>query len=373
VLFETLLRKSRKSWLAFAVNRRNIAVLISSLPLGANVTEKVRIRNISDLAKIAGVSPGTVSRALSDAGLISEKTRERIKALAREHDFRPNVMARNLRIQKTGAIGVVIPLGHETGQHISDPFFITMLGLLADALTEKGYDLVLSRVIPTDDDWLNRFVDSGRVDGTIVIGQSDQAVILDRVASRYKPLVVWGGYSHGQTHCSVGSDNSRGGELAATHLIERGCKHIAFFGDPAAMEFALRLEGCRNAVKQAGLKTEITVFPARLTADAAHSDITDFLTAAGEMPDGIIAASDVIAMTTLRVLAELGLSVPDDIKVIGYDGLSMSEHTFPRLSTIRQDLTTGAHSLVDMLLRRVAGEDTSSVILPPELVIRNST
>jgi len=73
------------------------------------VTEKVRIRNISDLAKLAGVSPGTVSRALTDTGLISQKTRERIKALAREHDFRPNVMARNLRIQKTGSIGVVIP------------------------------------------------------------------------------------------------------------------------------------------------------------------------------------------------------------------------------------------------------------------------
>jgi DNA-binding LacI/PurR family transcriptional regulator len=111
--------------------------------LGGTLTDKPRIRNINDLAKLAGVSAGTVSRALSDTGLISEKTRERIKALAREHDFRPNIMARNLRIQKTGAIGVVIPLGHDPGQHISDPFFITMLGLLADELTEKGYDLVL--------------------------------------------------------------------------------------------------------------------------------------------------------------------------------------------------------------------------------------
>jgi DNA-binding LacI/PurR family transcriptional regulator len=84
------------------------------------VASSGRIRNIKELAELAGVSAGTVSRALTDTGLISEKTRERIKALAREHDFRPNLMARNLRIQKTGAIGVVIPLGHETGQHISD-------------------------------------------------------------------------------------------------------------------------------------------------------------------------------------------------------------------------------------------------------------
>jgi DNA-binding LacI/PurR family transcriptional regulator len=337
------------------------------------VTSTPRIRNISDLAKIAGVSPGTVSRALSDTGLISQKTRDRIKALAREHDFRPNIMARNLRIQKTGAIGVVIPLGHETGQHISDPFFITMLGLLADALTEKGYDLVLSRVIPTDEDWLDRFVDSGRVDGVIVIGQSDQAAVLDKVAARYRPLVVWGGHSPGQAHCSVGSDNRLGGELAASHLIQRGCQRLAFFGDPSALEFELRLRGCRDAMKAAGLKGDITIFPAHLMAEAAHPDITKFLGSAAERPQGIIAASDVIAMTTLRVLAEFGLSVPGDVKVIGYDGLELTEHTVPRLSTIRQDLTTGAHNLVDMLLRRIAGEDTASVVLQPQLVVRNST
>jgi DNA-binding LacI/PurR family transcriptional regulator len=337
------------------------------------VTEKVRIRNISDLAKLAGVSTGTVSRALTDTGLISQKTRERIKALAREHDFRPNVMARNLRIQKTGAIGVVIPLGHDPGQHISDPFFITMLGLLADELTEKGYDLVLSRVIPADADWLDRFVDSGRVDGVIVIGQSDQAAVLDKVAARYRPLVVWGGHSQGQVHCSVGSDNRLGGELATSHLIEHGCKRIAFFGDPNAMEFRLRLDGCRHAAKQRGLAEEIKVFPANLMTEAAHQDISQFLGSPDNRPDGIVAAADITAMTTLRVLAELDIAVPADIKVIGYDGLAISEHTFPRLSTIKQDLTTGAHTLVDMLLRRIAGEETASVTLQPELVVRSST
>jgi DNA-binding LacI/PurR family transcriptional regulator len=374
LLFLVLLPESRIFGCVPVKLAEQVAKKLVIQALGAiTVSDKTRIRNISDLAKIAGVSPGTVSRALSDTGLISQKTRERIKALAREHDFRPNIMARNLRIQKTGAIGVVIPLGHETGQHISDPFFITMLGLLADALTEKGYDLVLSRVIPTDEDWLDRFVDSGRVDGTIVIGQSDQAAVLDKVASRYRPLVVWGGHSPGQVHCSVGSDNRLGGKLAAAHLIERGCQRLAFFGDPSALEFELRLQGCRDAMDAAGLKGDITVFPAHLMAEAAHPDITKFLGSAAERPQGIIAASDVIAMTTLRVLAEFGLSVPDDVKVIGYDGLELTEHTFPRLSTVRQDLTTGAHNLVDMLLRRIAGEDTASVILQPELVVRNST
>ena len=367
-------RADARHWFEFAANWRNKRAIGPLTNFwGISVNTKTRIRNIRELAKIADVSPGTVSRALSDTGLISQKTRDRIKALAREHNFQPNIMARNLRIQRTGAIGVVIPLGHEAGQHISDPFFITMLGLLADALIGKGYDLVLSRVAPTDEDWLDRVVNSGRVDGTIVIGQSDQVAVLDKVASRYRPLVVWGGHSAGQVHCSVGSDNRLGGELAASHLIERGCKRLAFFGDPSALESELRLQGCRDAMDAAGLKGDITVFPTHLTAEAAHPDITEFLASAADRPLGILAASDVIAMTTLRVLAELGLTVPHDVKVIGYDGLELTEHTIPRLSTVRQDFTAGANHLVDMLFRRIAGEDTESVIMQPQLVVRNST
>jgi DNA-binding LacI/PurR family transcriptional regulator len=338
-----------------------------------SVSVKARIKNIKELAELAGVSPGTVSRALSDTGLLGQKTRDRIKALAAEHGFRPNLMARNLRIQKTGAIGVLIPLGHETSQHISDPFFITMLGLLADELTERGYDLLLSRVIPNDSDWLDRFVDSRRVDGLVVIGQSDQSETLDRVAARYLPLVVWGGHNEGQVHCSVGSDNFEGGRLAANHLIERGCKRIAFFGDRRALEIGQRLDGCRAAMEAAGFADRLTILPAHLVAEAAGPDIAGFLRQTGELPQGIVAASDVIAMSALSALAEAGIAVPEDVKVIGYDGLSLTEHTVPRLSTIKQDLTNGARQIVDLLLRRVAGEETQSIVMAPELVVRMST
>ncbi len=332
-----------------------------------------RIRNIAELAQIAGVSAGTVSRALSGAGLISAKTRERIQALAREHDFRPSAMARNLRIQRTGAIGVVIPLGHETGQHISDPFFMNMLGLLADALTERGYDLMLSRVVPTEAGWLDRIVDTGRVDGVIVIGQSDQSAALDAVAARYRPLVVWGGHVKGQVYCSVGSDNRRGGELAAAHLIERGCKRIVFFGDPRALEIAQRLEGCQAALAAAEHGESLAVVPAHLVAESAHREITAFLGTPGSRPDGIVAASDVIAMSALGVLAEHGLAVPADVRVIGFDDLPVAQHAIPRLSTVRQDLTRGAALMVDALLARLAGEDAPSVVMQPEVVVRLST
>ena len=115
------------------------------------------------------------------------------------------------------------------------------------------------------------------------------------------------------------------------------------------------------------------IFPAHLAAGVCDSGITDYLAEAENRPDGIFAASDVIAMSALRALAELGMAVPNEVKVIGYDGLALGEHTVPRLTTVKQDLTTGARNLVDLLLRRIAGEDTGSVVMMPELVVRLSS
>ncbi len=332
-----------------------------------------RARNITDLAKLAGVSPGTVSRALANSDLISKKTRERIQVLAREHDFRPNIMARNLRIKRSGAIGVLIPLGHETAQHISDPFFMSLLGNLADALTERGHDLLLSRVIPANPDWLIDVIDSGRVDGVILIGQSDQAAVIDKVAERFSGLVAWGANMPNQVHCSVGTDNRKGGELAVRHLVERGARKFAFLGDQIAPEIALRLDGVRSALAAVGMGDALEILPAHLTAETAHPAISHWLSEIDVVPDGIIAASDVIALSTLRALAEHGHSVPGDVRVIGYDDLPLANQTSPPLTTIRQDLVAGAAHLVDLLFRRIGGEKTASVVLEPQLIVRGTS
>lgn len=231
----------------------------------------------------------------------------------------------------------------------------------------------MSRVIPTKGDWLDRIVDSGRIDGVIVIGQSDQTDSLDRVAARYRPLVVWGGHSEGQVHCSVGSDNRLGGLLATQHLIERGCRRIAFFGDPRAREIGQRLAGCRDAMAKAELSDALTVFPAYLAAEDEQPDIARFLSGKGERPQGIIAASDVIAMSVLQALVERRIAVPGEVRVVGYDDLAIAQQTVPRLTTVRQNIADGAGHLVDLLLRRISGEDTEAVVMPPELIVRGSS
>lgn len=332
---------------------------------------KGAVRTITDLARIAGVSPGTVSRALAGKSLVNAKTREKIVAIAREHGFRPNQMASGLRRQKTGVIGVVIPLGHDTRQQISDTFFMTLLGFLADELTQEGYDLMLRRVVPeTDADWLDRFIGSGMIDGVIVIGQSDQFERIEDVADGYRAMVVWGNHTEGQRHCVVGTDNRLGGKLAAERLIAAGTTRIAFFGDTGPMEFAARFAGAKDVADRMGV--QIIALPTHLSPERASAEIAAHLEAHVGHIDGIFAATDTLAALCLTELRSRGMDVPEAIRLVGFDDLPIARQTLPTLTTIRQDIATGAHGLVQLLLRRLAGEDTESLILPPQLVIRQS-
>lgn len=334
-------------------------------------TPRPRIRNITELARMAGVSPGTVSRALAGKSLVNPQTRERIQTLAREHGFRLNQMASRLRTQRTGVIGVVFPLGHESRQHISDPFFMQLFGYLADELTESGHDIMLSRVIPGDTEWLDRIVDSGMLDGTLVIGQSDQTQVIEEVASRYAPLVVWGAHHSDQVQCTVGSNNRLGGKLAGERLLAIGKRRLAFLGDTRGPEIADRLLGVRDAIAERDDVT-LRVAPTPLSSDALAEEVADQLTGLGRDIDGIVAASDVIAMMVLRILHERGAQVPDQIAVVGFDDLPLATRTVPQLTTVRQDIAGGAKAMVKALMQRMAGTMAPALILQPELVIRES-
>jgi DNA-binding LacI/PurR family transcriptional regulator len=330
-----------------------------------------KVRNITDLARIAGVNPGTVSRALSDSKLVKASTKARILELARQHGFRPNQLAQRLRSQKTGVIGIVVPLGHERRQHLSDPFFMTMLASLADAFEETGYDLMLSRIIPDADDWLDRIVTSGMLEGVLLIGQSDQYARIEQVAAGYRPLVAWGSHMPDQIHCSIGTDNIAGGRLAGEWLVAGGARNIVYLGEVRAPEIAQRYQGLCAALDAAGVPTPRHL-DVHLASDVMEREIAAHLDVVGDTIDGIFAASDVIAMTALRVLADRAIAVPGRIRVVGYDDLPLAIQTVPRLTTIRQDIAEGARIMVNALLARMGGQDVPSVQLAPTLIRRDS-
>ncbi|AOH83130.1 LacI family transcriptional regulator [Sphingomonas panacis] len=326
--------------------------------------------SLAELSVLAGVSISTVSRSLADSPLVAKTTRDRIKQLARDHDFQINVAARNFRLGRTGAVGVVLPLGHETEQHLTDPFFMSLIASLADTLADRHYDLLLSRVIPSNDRWLQAFVDSGKVDGVIIVGQSNQIDAIEQVSATYDPLVVWGASVSGYSQLTVGSDNFEGGRMAAHHLLSTGRKTLTFLGNPDVPEFEARFAGFNHAIAQEHAPPGFVV-PTHVTPDAAYATIRDYMRD-HPAPDGIFAASDVIALSALRAIADHGLRVPEDIAVIGYDDAFIASQTTPSLTTIRQDVALGARMMIDLLFQRMAGEDTASISLPPTLVLRAS-
>ena len=328
------------------------------------------IRSITDLARIAGVSVSTVSRALTSKGALNKDTRRRIQDLAASHGFQLNTAAQNLRLGRTGAIAVLLPLGHERGQHLSDPFFMAMLGFLADELSERGYDLLLSRVLPQGDDWLDNFIRAGKADGVIIIGQSDQGAVLDRVARRYGPMVIWGAHAARNAYLTVGTDNVAGGAMATRSLLERGRRTLAFFGNVGVPEFAARYQGFLNALPD-DLRVQADLIHAHMTPEASFAAAAQYF-ASGARPDGIFAASDVTAMSLVAAAAEHGIRVPDQLSVIGFDDVPMARLTNPPLTTIRQDIRQGAKLLVDLLFRRMAGQPCQSIQIAPTLVPRES-
>jgi DNA-binding LacI/PurR family transcriptional regulator len=306
------------------------------------------VRSISDLARIAGVSVSTVSRALTGKGTLNQSTRDRIRAIAAEHGFSLNVAAQNLRLGRTGAVGVLLPLGHERGQALSDPFFSAMLGHLAEALTERGYDLLLSRVVPERDIWLDDFVRSGRTDGIVLIGQSDQGTALNRTAAHYRPIVVWGAYDPGNAYTTVG----------------------AWFGHAEAPEFAARQAGFLSVLPDV-IRRDCALVPMHITPEGSRASAQAYFSA-GNRPDGVFAASDVGAVSVIAAATHFGIAVPRDMAVIGFDDVPLARLATPHLTTIRQDIEGGARMLVDLLVRRMAGADTQSVQFAPQLIIRDS-
>jgi DNA-binding LacI/PurR family transcriptional regulator len=330
-------------------------------------------KKMEDIARLAGVSKSTVSRALAGSPLVSEETRKRIEALARDNAYRVNEQARGLRLRQSRTVACLIPLSHEAEQPVSDPFFLELVGHIADALASHGYDLLLSKVVPGRLDSLAAFTESGRADGLLLIGQSLLHTEYEALARTYRPMVVWGALLPGQSYVTVGTDNAGGARRAVSHLIELGRRRIAFLGTRAGLpEIDLRYRGYADALEAAGIPLDPRlVSPVRFGSQAALNAVRTIL-GNGLSFDAIFAASDVIAMSAIRALQEHGLRVPQDVSVVGYDDVSFAAYYNPALTTVRQDLAQGGRLMVDLLLRRIDGQDARSTVLPTELVVRAS-
>lgn len=344
-------------------------------PLGDKPNNEAARRRLqmADIARLAGVSVSTVSRALNGSALVNAETRERIATLARELNYSINLGAKNLRLQRNHTIAVVIPYDAVSRQHITDPFFLSILGGLADAITDRGYDMLLSRVDAESLDAVARLVDSGTAIGVVLIGQWRHHDQLNQLAARKLPIVVWGAQLAQQMYCTVGGDNQRGGRLAAEHLLQQGRKRIVFLGDPQLPEVAQRLEGYRaaHAAAKVTLRAELEL-AVPFEVGAARAAVASLLDRKIAF-DAVIGCSDLLAISAMQVLREHGREVPRDVAVVGYDDMPLTNYCDPPLSSVHQPVPEAGMQLVDALLAMLHGQVAAPRVLPVELVIRRSS
>ncbi|WP_243229589.1 LacI family DNA-binding transcriptional regulator [Microbacterium sp. CIAB417] len=329
---------------------------------------------IQDVAKAAGVSPMTVSNVLNGHPHVRESTRQKVLAAVEELDYRVNAAARNLRTGRTGTIGLAVP-------NIGDHYFARLAALVATVAGEEGYRVEIEHTDAQRERELeamtlsqNRMHD-GLLLSTVGLGPQDKHLL--RVDY---PVVLLGEGIFDSPLDHIAMPNIDGSRAATAHLVAQGSRRIAIIDIRFALSDSvrdLRLEGYQQALRDAGIEPDPRLF----------FDIEDFtmqeglraarrIASSGLPVDGVFCPTDGVAIGALRGLADAGIRVPEDIRVIGFDDLPESEFLTPRLSSVSPAHEVTARTAVTFLLERIRGTapaDAREFVTPFELRARAST
>ena len=329
---------------------------------------------IRDVARAAGVSPGTVSRALNGSPLVSLDTKLRVEQIAKELDYTPNLIARRLSIGKTLSIAVLVPF-------FTRPSYIERLNGVVSALTPTQYDLVIHNVeTPEQRDMFFREVPrKERVDGVLILSLPPKDEDLVYLENANIPIVLIDAYHSQISNMStISVDDIEGGYKATQYLISLGHSKIGFIGDNIDNPFNFtssrdRFIGYKKALQEAGLPFNNKFYAEDKHERYAAQRLAQKMLSGDDPPSAIIAASDTQAMGVLEAAKNLNISVPNDLSIIGYDDIEMAEYL--NLTTIRQMLFESGERGVELLLQHLENPSLPPVheVQSTELIIRGTT
>ena len=325
-----------------------------------------------EIAKLAGVSDATVSRVINNHPNVSPDTRLRVESVIKQYGYMRNMVARGLRRQQSDIIGVIIP-------DITNEFFARIVLAVQDALLSHGFLAIMCNIKENDslEEASLKMLKAQSIAGLIYIsgrsgGDMEPQGSLPTIYIDRDPV------SASETNAAlITSDNREGGRLAARELIEKGCKNIAILTDKRKVStYTDRYEGWREVLLEAGLPVDarLVLKLDEITFDEAQKQVTG-LVAAGITFDGMFCANDTVAVGALTALHRLGVSVPKQVKVIGFDDTSIAKQCSKPLTTIRQKTDEMGRFAVDALLDVMAQGKVKSHqhILPVELIRRMTT
>ncbi|MGT2801502.1 transcriptional regulator, LacI family [Streptococcus henryi] len=315
------------------------------------------VAKLTDVAELAGVSPTTVSRVINNKGYLSEKTILKVKEAMKTLGYKPNNLARSLQGKSAQLIGLIFP-------NISNIFYSELIEHLEIELFKHGYKAIIcnSENDPVKEREYLEMLEANQVDGIV---SSSHNLGIDDYERVEAPIIAFD-RNLAPNIPIVSSDNFEGGKLAAKTLQKHGCQNIIMItgNDNTDSPTGLRQLGFSFQLNK---QSEIIKLPNNLSAIRREMEIKSIL--ATRKPDGIFTSDDLTAILTMKVAKSLDLNVPDDLKIIGYDGTRFIEDYFPQLATIRQPIQEIARLTVEVLLKKIKGEKTSKdYILPISLL-----
>lgn len=325
-------------------------------------------KRMDDIARLAGVSKPTVSRALQDSPLVSDETKQRIVEIARRHGYVVNRNAQNLRRRRTDTIALVIDFPHLPENRLSDPFHFELLANITNALAIRQQDVLLCSSQSAHSGGFEHLPSNKGVDGIVFLGQSGHHEEFRALSKAGVPFVVWGAHRPDASYCIVGSDNVLGGRLAAQRFRGLKRKRAMFLGPRGHIEIEQRLRGFSEGWDGTVEELEVPDLSFAASRDAMITRIDSGRPA----PDALLAGSDTMAMGALSALRERGIEVPSDCTVCGYDDSPSAVHHAPALTTVRQDTRLAGAILVERLMLAIQGMPAASVLLPTDLIVRGT-
>lgn len=321
--------------------------------------------NIKDVARHANVSVATVSRVINNKGYVNEHTKELVLKAIKDLNYVPNEIARSLYRKSSKIIGIIIP-------DLKNEFFNDMIAGIEEVILQHGYKTMLCtsrESLEREKEYLQIF-STNKIDGLILCSNSPDIasyinldipiVGLDRMISKEIP--------------SITADNYMGGILAANRLIGANCKNIIQLRGPKTLTPANdRSDGFLHTLEK-HKEIQVQSLELEFTSDTTQDDIQQFLQQNPEI-DGIFAASDLMAANCIRSLKKLGRRIPEEVKIIGYDNISICEYTDPTISTIAQPITEMGEIAAETLFKLINNEPINQLhmTLPVELIEREST
>ncbi len=328
---------------------------------------------IKDIAREAGVSIQTVSRALNDKQEIHIDTKNKILKIARELNYSPNIVASSLRLKRTKTLGIIIPDNR-------DPFYAEILQGATKAAQSAGYQILLTVLtesganIDEELQALNTLI-SKRVDGLLIQPEQENLRYLEQLRKCPVPYVLYNRSPKGLDCNYVTHNHESGSFLAADYLFKKGVKQLYYITrPPETTTVKARIEGCYRAAQENGLtKQIITIIECEDTLEESYQTARNLLK--NHVPEAIYTWDDIIAIGVVKAARDLGLQIPKDFMLIGYNDLAIAKFIYPGITTVKQHLALIGEKAVEILITKIQNENDrkpEQIILVPELVVRES-